>query len=78
MPLRLCSILWIQNLNLQEKEYNNDDFKLDLDVDNARIENFEIERFTEEYEINPSSGTVRPEGGEYFKKITLNLMKILA
>lgn len=65
--------MWIQNLNMQEKEFNNDNFKLDLDVANARIEDFEIERFTEEYEINPAVGTVRPGGGDYFKKITLNL-----
>ena len=65
--------MWIQNLNIQEKEYDNDNFKLDLDVKNARIEDFEIERFSEEYEINPSSGTVRPDGGDYFKKITFNL-----
>ena len=65
--------MWIQNLNIQEKEFDNDSFKLDLDVKNARIEDFEIERFSEEYEINPSSGTVRPDGGDYFKKITFNL-----
>ena len=65
--------MWIQNLNIQEKEFDNDNFKLDLDVKNARIEDFEIERFSEEYEINPSSGTVRPYGGDYFKKITFNL-----
>ena len=65
--------MWIQNLNIQEKEFDNDNFKLDLDVKNARIEDFEIERFSEEYEINPSSGTVRPDGGDYFKKITFNL-----
>ena len=28
------------------------------------------------YEINPSSGTVRPDGGDYFKKITFNLSNI--
>ena len=65
--------MWIQNLNIQEKEFNNDNFKLDLDVEDTRIEDFEIERFSEEYEINPSSGTVRPDGGDYFKKITFNL-----
>ena len=65
--------MWIQNLNIQEKEFDNDNFKLDLDVKDTRIEDFEIERFSEEYEINPSSGTVRPNGGDYFKKITLNL-----
>ena len=65
--------MWIQNLNIQEKEFDNDNFKLDLDVKDTRIEDFEIERFSEEYEINPSSGTVRPDGGDYFKKITFNL-----
>ena len=65
--------MWIQNLNIQEKEFDNDNFKLGLDVKDTRIEDFEIERFSEEYEINPSSGTVRPDGGDYFKKITFNL-----
>lgn len=65
--------MWIQNLNIQEKEFDNDNFKLGLDVKDTRIEDFEIERFSEEYEINPSSGTVRPYGGDYFKKITFNL-----
>ena len=55
------------------REFDNDNFKLDLDVKDTRIEDFEIERFSEEYEINPSSGTVRPYGGDYFKKITFNL-----
>ena len=65
--------MWIQNLNIQEKEFDNDNFKLGLDVKDTRIEDFEIERFSEEYEINPSSGAVRPNGGDYFKKITFNL-----
>ena len=65
--------MWIQNLNTQEREYNNDKFKLDLDLENTRIESFNIERFSEEYEINPSSVTLRPAGGDYFKRITLKL-----
>ena len=65
--------MWIQNLNINEKEYNNDNFKLDLDITNSRIEGFEIERFSDEYEINPSSCTVRPQGGDYFREITFKL-----
>lgn len=64
---------WIQNLSLNDKEYNNENFYLDLDVSNARIESFEIERLVGEYEINPSSGTVRPDKGDYFKKIAFKL-----
>lgn len=71
--LMYAKYMWIQNLNIQEKEFNNTKFELDLDVKNARIKDFEIERFSEEYEVNPSSGTVRPDGGDYFKSITLNL-----
>ena len=40
---------------------------------NTRIEGYEIEKFSEEYEINPSTGTTRPKGGDYFKKITFKL-----
>lgn len=65
--------MWIQNLNIREKEFNNDEFKLDLDVTDTRIEGYEIEKFSEEYEINPSTGTTRPKGGDYFKKITFKL-----
>ena len=71
--LMYIEYMWIQNLNINDKKYNNDEFKLDLDVVNARIESFKVEKFEKEYEINPSSGTMRPEGGNYFKQIVLNL-----
>lgn len=64
--------MWIQNLNIKEKEYD-DKFKLDLDVTNTRIKDYKIEKFSEEYEINPSVGISRPEGGDYFKNITFKL-----
>ncbi len=63
---------WLQNIPRRDKEYNNDNFKLELDVANTSIENFSIERFSESYEIDPSSCAVRPEG-DYFKKIILKL-----
>lgn len=67
------SHMWIQNLNIREKEFNNDEFKLDLDCKNSRIDGMKIERFSEEYEINPASGTIRPDGGDYFKNIIFEL-----
>jgi hypothetical protein len=32
----------------------------------------EVERFSEEFEINPSTGETRPAGGDYFSKITIH------
>lgn len=63
--------MWTQSLN--EKEYNNNDYILDLDVSNVKIEDFEIEQFTGEYEINPSEGTLRPDNTLYFRKIVFKL-----
>ncbi len=71
--LMYIEYMWIQNLSLNDKEYNNENFYLDLDVSNARIEGFEIGRLVGEYEINPSSGTVRPDNEDYFKKVTFKL-----
>lgn len=65
--------MWVQNLYPREKECNNDKFKVNLDISNLRIDGYEIERFTEEYEIDPSTSTTRPNGGDYFKQITLKL-----
>ena len=64
---------WIQDLSLNDKEYNNENYYLNLNVSNARIESFEIERFVGKYEINSSLGIVRPDNGDYFKKITFKL-----
>lgn len=63
--------MWTQSLN--EKEYNSNNYILDLDVSNVKIENFEIEQFTGEYEINPSEGTLRPDNTLYFRKVVFKL-----
>lgn len=71
--LMYAKYMWIQNLYPNDKKCNNDNFKLEFDIANLRIVGYEIEKFSEEYETNPSEGTVRPEGGDYFKQITLEL-----
>lgn len=38
-----------------------------------KIADIEIERFSNAFEINPSTGAMRPAGGDYFKKITVQL-----
>ncbi len=70
--LMYIKYMWIQNLNLQQRECNKDEFKLDLEVANSSIESFYVESFSEAYEINAATGTMRPEG-DYFKKIELKL-----
>ena len=39
----------------------------------CRISSVEVERFSEQFEINPSTGETRPDGGDYFSKITIHL-----
>ena len=38
-----------------------------------KIADIEIERFSSAFEINPCTEEMRPEGGDYFKKITIHL-----
>ena len=37
------------------------------------IEDIEVQCFSHEFEINPSTGETRPDGGDYFSKITVYL-----
>ena len=37
----------------------------------CKIVDIEIERFSEEFETNASTGETRPDGGDYFKEIIM-------
>ena len=45
----------------------------DFNVKDKQIISFSLECFCDEYEINPSTGETRPEGGNYFREIAFNL-----
>lgn len=45
----------------------------DLDCYGTTIVDYELNRFCDEYIIEPSSDTIRPEGGDYFKEIIFHL-----
>ena len=47
--------------------------KEDFPFIGCRIADVTVERFSEEFEINAATGETRPEGGDYFKKITVHL-----
>lgn len=42
-------------------------------IEERRIEKIEIERFSESFECNASTGKTRPDGGDYFSDIRLYL-----
>lgn len=45
----------------------------DLDCYGETIKDFELNKFSDEYIIEPSSDTIRPDGGDYFKEIIFHL-----
>lgn len=47
--------------------------KFDFDCYNETIIDYELNRFSDEYIIDPSSDEVRPNGGDYFKEIVFHL-----
>ena len=67
------SYMNIKNINKNDKECNNDNFILDLDVKDTKIIDYELERFNDAYITNPSEESTRPEDGDYFKEIVFHL-----
>ena len=47
--------------------------KIDFPYNNAKIVDISIECFSEEFEINGATGETRPNGGDYFRTITIHL-----
>lgn len=50
---------------------NGDNFEFDCYGES--IIDFELNKFSDEYIIEPSSDTIRPDGGDYFKEIIFHL-----
>lgn len=68
----------LDSLREEEKMNLSDDrevllCKLNLEYDKSKIVDYEIEQFSDEYIIEPSSDMTRPEGGDYFKEIIFHL-----
>ncbi|MCR4708747.1 MAG: hypothetical protein K5653_00645 [Clostridiales bacterium] len=54
---------------LDERAFEIEDFAF---ID-QEISDIHIERFSHEFETNPSTGETRPEGGDYFSMITVDM-----
>lgn len=69
--------IWFTSIKyLKDEEIeviNNSDLLLELDCVEQKIVDLEINRFEDEYIIEPSSDTIRPAGGDYFKEIIFHL-----
>lgn len=72
--------LWWSKIHIEfidnYKKYTKDieEFYFDdFNVKDKQIISFSLECFCDEYEINPSTGETRPEGGNYFREIAFNL-----
>lgn len=57
----------IEKLKARENE------QFDFDCYGETIVDYELNSFSDEYIIEPSSDTIRPEGGDYFKEIIFHL-----
>ena len=64
---------WTENIVENLKNTNCDIVNVSENIELIKIEDFEIEQFTGEYEINPSEGTLRPDNTLYFRKIVFKL-----
>ena len=60
-------------LRKTELESLKDIENFELDCYGTTIIDYELNRFSDEYIIEPSSDTIRPEGGDYFKEIIFHL-----
>ena len=62
----------INDFSDEEKELS-EVCRYKLNIEDTKIVDYELESFHDEYEINPSTGETRPEGGDYFKQISFIL-----
>ena len=64
----------VESLRDSEQEMlKKDDLNFDMDCYNYYIIDYELNHFSDEYIINPSTDQTRPAGGDYFKEIILHL-----
>lgn len=60
-------------LNKDEKEIIDNQESFDFDCYGETIVDYELNRFEDEYIIEPSGDTIRPAGGDYFKELIFHL-----
>ncbi len=65
-------------MNIRNEVYDYYEEEFGRGVKKERIENcvinrIEVERFSESFEIEPTTGKVRPDGGDYFSTIRIYL-----
>ena len=67
---------WIMNQRNVVRNFFGEEFGLDKMkglIEGHIVERIEIKRFSEEFEINGSTGETRPDGGDYFSTIRIVL-----
>lgn len=63
----------LNSLSDSELEVIKKGDNFDFDCYGETIIDYELNRFSDEYIIEPSSDTTRPEGGDYFKELIFHL-----
>lgn len=64
------------NIRYEVHDYYNEEFGRGIKkefIEGCKITNIEIERFSEAFEVNPCTGEMRPDGGDYFSTIRIYL-----
>lgn len=62
-----------ENLREFEQEELTSSTNFEMDCYGETIVEYELNKFNDEYCINPSDGTTRPAGGDYFKELIFHL-----
>ena len=60
-------------LNKNQKEIIDNQESFEIDCYGETIVDYELNKFSDEYIIEPSGDTIRPEGGDYFKELIFHL-----
>lgn len=64
------------NIKNELVDYYNEEFSRGVkkeEIENCKITKIDVKRFSHEFECNPVTGEMRPEGGDYFSTIHLYL-----
>lgn len=67
---------YLFNIRNEMQDYYEEELELGIKkalIENCKIEDIQIERFSEAFECNSATGEMRPEGGDYFSVIRIYL-----
>lgn len=70
IDIELTNLNTLKDSELEELRNRNN---FDFDCYGVTITDYELNKFNDEYIINASSDTIRPEGGDYFKELIFHL-----